>query len=327
MHRTAVLLAVVLVAAPLTGCLGLGGGEGTDEPLQKERADVTAELGGVEGVITDNAVQPVVGANVTLQEIDRTTQTASDGSYAFSRLDPGTYTMVVRGDGFVSTQETVTVAAGEASIVDVILTHATSKDAFMQQQELVGFLECGAAWKEEVTGLDMGGVSYQSVAVCAIPNLVLEDLTGNGNATNDRFMHFFDLEAPIEEMIYELDWSSQNTALNSVLEIRGFTNTNGSRIMEIGGPPPLYHVVTRDHWDQVEQNFTQRCEDGDDTWCGQNFRDTGWPMQIRVFTGWNCQEIPARACHVLQEEFTHYVSAFYNEPAPDGFSVIDGNGP
>ncbi len=317
------MLALVLLAAPLAGCLG--GDDGGDEPIQKEQADVTTSSGGIQGVVTDNAVQPVVGANLTLEGTGQTATTASDGSYAFSRIDPGTYTMVVRAEGFVTAKESVTVEAGDVATVDVLLTHLTSQQAFMQQQELVGFVECGAAWW--VTPMVL---PYSAVAACAVPNTVLEVAGLGGNATNDRFMHFFELEAPIDTVVYEMTWESETTALSTIMEVNGFPNDDEATFYESGGLPPIYARLDKPVFERVANNFTELCEgangtEADDSYCGFNFWDQGWPMQQRVFASPDCQETPARVCPVIQEEFTHYISAFYNAPAPEGFSVIDGN--
>lgn len=324
MRQGPVLLAMVLLAVPLAGCLG--GDEDAGEPIQKEQADVTESLGGIQGVVTDNAVQPIEGATLTLDEIDETATTASDGSYAFSRIQPGTYTMIVRAEGFVTTKEPVTVEAGEVATVDLLLTHLTSDQAFMQQQELVGFVECGAGWW--VTPMVL---PYSAVAACAVPNAVLEVAGLSGNATNDRFMHFFDLEAPVSTVVYEMTWDSENTALSTIMEVDGFPNDDEATFYESGGLPPIHARLDKPVFERVASNFTELCEgangtQADDSYCGFNFWDKGWPMQQRVFASSDCSQAPARVCPVVQEEFTHYVSAFYNEPAPDGFAVIDGNG-
>lgn len=325
MRQGTVLLVIVLLAAPLAGCLG-GDGD-ADEPLQEEQADVTESLGGIQGVVTDNAVQPIVGANLTLEELGETATTANDGSYAFSRIQPGTYTMIARAEGFVTTKETVTVEADEVATVDLLLTHLTSDQAFMQQQELVGFVECGAGWW--VTPMVL---PYSAVAACAVPNTALEVAGLSGNATNDRFMHVFDLEAPVSTVVYEMTWGSENTALSTNIEVAGFPNDDEATFHEGAGLPPLYARLDEPVFQRVATNFTELCEgangtEANDNYCGFNFWDKGWPLQVRVFASSDCSETPARVCPVLQEEFTHYVSAFYNEPAPDGFAILDENPP
>ncbi len=327
MHRGALLMAIALLAVGLTGCIG---GDDSDEPLQKERADVTADLGGVEGVVTDDAVQPVEGANVTLQELDRTTQTASDGSYAFSKIEPGAYTVVFRSDGFITAQETVTVQAGQAAILDVILTHAASQQAFMQQQELAGFIECGLGWETDPNPLP--GATSNAVAICAVP----QGLPGGENSTNDRFSHLFELEAPLDTMVYEISIPGDggpagSTVLSLDMWIEGFVFEERANVFDNVDAQDGHLIrVEQGDWDQISQNFTETCAgsngtEADDTFCGYNFRDRGWPLVVRAFADGSCIDAPASACAPIQQDFTHFISAFYNQPAPEGFSVLEGS--
>ncbi len=325
MRQVALWLTAVVLLAPLAGCLG--GDDGGDEDVQKQQADVTERLGGLEGVVTDDAVQPVVDANVTLIETNETTRTADDGSYAFSEIPPGEYTVAFEAPGFVSMRETASVQAGQAAVLDVILTRLTLQEPFTQRIEMNGFVECGIGWKQEVAEVVSPWLSDSARASCAVPNIYL-----GGNTTNDRFLHYFDLEAPVHTAVYELDWDGGGTPatdppLRTIMEVEGFINANGSRIMDVRGHSPIQVRLEPADWADLSQNFTDRCEglngsEENDDWCGYNFRDNGWPMVLRVFATGSCFDTPASACLVLQQAFTHYVSAFYNQPAPEGYSIL-----
>lgn len=326
MRPGALWLICILLVAPMAGCLG--GGDGGSEEVQEQRADVTERLGGLEGVVTDTAVQPVVGANVTLVETNQTTQTASDGSYAFSRVPPGEYTVRFETSGFVSARETATVQAGQAAVLDMILTRLSLQEPFTQQLEMTGFVECGVGWKQEAAEVVSPLLYDSALAACAVPNIYL-----GGNTTNDRFLHNFELEPPLHSVVYELGWDGGDTPatdppLRTIMEVQGFINANGSRIMDVRGHSPIQVRLEQPAWEDISQNFTERCQglngsQENDDWCGYNFRDTGWPLVLRVFATGGCFDTPASGCLVLQQEFTHYVSAFYNQPAPEGFSVLD----
>jgi hypothetical protein len=318
MARSA-LVALFLLSAGLTGCLG--GDDGGDEEVRRQRATVTSGLGGIEGVVTDEAIQPLAGANVTLVELEVVTATDTDGSYQFSNVQPGTYTVAVSGPGLLSTQQAVAVSAGRVATLDFVVAHLFTQEAYTQAFELVGFAECGVGW--HVTLADVQGVTFNSLAACAVPNLV----TGE-NATNDRFLHNFYLDPPVETVVYEMTWDAGGSPLGgpelwSVLEIRDFVNVNGSRFFNLIGPNPLYKRLDKDpHFLEMEQNFTTRCEEGEDEWCGLDFWDKGWNMLLRVFAASDCLPTPATACLVFQQEFTHLISAFYNAPAPPGYRLV-----
>jgi len=323
--RAFLLVSILLAAPALAGCTDAG----ADEPLRKERAEVTEVLGGIEGIVTDDAFQPVVDATVLMSERDLETRTASDGSYAFSRLIPGTYTVVVQAEGFVSASETAVVARNEVTELDFVVTHLFTEEAFRTAHELVGFLECGYGWREDVTGMNVFGLAFRAIALCAVPNSVLTDLGLGGNATNDRFLHFFRLDAPLSTVVYEMDWASNNptgdSALRARMEIRGFANQLNATIISKAGPPPLHVIVGPEQWQELQGNFTYRCNEGDDGWCGYNFFEDGWDMQMRVFASPGCNDLAVQFCPQFQQEFTHYVSGFYNAPAPEGYSVVQGN--
>ncbi len=318
------VLAIVLLLPAFVGCLG--GDEDSNEDVVRQRAEVTGELGGIEGVVTDPAIQPIEGATVLLVETNETVETAQDGSYAFSRVEPGTYTIQVRAEGFVPDEQTVQVRTGRAAVVDFIISHGAIQEAYTQELEMAGFVECGIGWRQDLADMPTVLLEDSAFAACAVPNLQL-----GGNATNDRFLHTFELEAPIATVVYELDWPSggpavADPALRTIMEIDGFINQNGSRLMDTRGGSPIVVRMDEPVWEQMDQNFTDRCEglngsEANDAWCGFNFWDNGWPLVLRVFATGDCADTPVAACLVFQQEFTHYVSAFYNEPAPSGYQI------
>ena len=319
--RPGVALSLILLLAllPLAGCVGGSGDE--NEPLRQQRAEVTEISGGIEGVVTDDAVQPVEGANVTIEETGALTRTASDGSYAFSRVLPGTYTLTVRAPGFVSTQETVSVRADEAAVVDLLLAHLFTQDAYQQTLEIAGFMECGLGWRIPVPEPAPQLVRRSALAACgAVNGLVLE------NATNDRFIHRLALDPPLDTLVYEMAWPGEagplgGTHLWSILDVEPVFNSNGSRIISKKGPSPLHVVVTADQWTELEGNLTTRCDEGEDAWC-LNVRDDGWPFLLRVFADSDCVSEVASACVIYQQRFDHVLSAFYNGPAPADYRIF-----
>lgn len=324
------LIALLLVTPVLTGCLGLGGDDGgTGEEVQKQRANVDDRAGGIEGVVTDDAIQPVTGANVTLVETDETVQTAGDGSFAFSLVAPGTYTVSVTAPGFLSAKEEVTVQANQASAVDFIINHLVSQQAFTQQFEFTAFIECalGAGFDFNGTVGDppgpvgqTGGITW---ATCSTLNL-------EGNTTNDRFLDTIELEAPIETLVWEASWDpSGNTAAENLWftsQVEGFAGVlsgpNETFYEDISVDSPLHARIDKPVFQNVSEHFQAQCEDGSDAHCGYNFWDRGWPITIRVFTAYDCLPTPVSGCAPVQMQVDNVFTAFYNAPAPDGFSVL-----
>jgi hypothetical protein len=316
MRRIATVAALASLVL-LAGCLGLGGEDGGDE-VQQNEAVTTDDTGGIEGLVTDEAVQPRADVTVTLPATGEETTTGEDGSYAFSKVEPGEHTLVFDREDLVSVEETVTVAAGDVAKLDVVMADTVEAQAFTQDLELVGFIECGVGWTTDPDPAP--GLTSNALAACSVPQILSE------NSTNDKFLHSFDLEPPIESLVYQMRWDGESTALSTQMEVQGFPFAEDAEILREEGTPPLDARLDRATFDELAGNFTERCEGANDTeqsdaYCGYNFAVEGWPMQTRVFVDSSCNELPARACTAVQQEFTHRMSAFYHDPAPDGFDL------
>lgn len=313
-----VLLAVALVTTGLAGCLG-GEDGNSGENVLKNRATVSESAGGVEGIITDAAVQPVEGATVTVRETGASTRSASDGSYAFSNVLPGTYTLAFEATGFVGTEEQVVVRSGAVSTSDVILAHVPSIVPFQQQYEFTGFVECSVA------------TPVFLVAVCSIPNIFVE------NATNDRFLFTFPLEADAHQVVVEMQWEPSTAIANSinmVVEPDGISNDDDVQLGEANGGSPLHLSVSREMLKAMDTNMTDVCK-GDkeagglpglpndpESYCRPSYIEEGGPVQIRLFVS---GEDPHDLGLAVQQQYHLVVTVFYHAPACEDFSVFAAN--
>jgi hypothetical protein len=63
----------------------------------------------------ESADMPAAGVTVTLQPDNKTTETASDGTYSFDGLEPGRYTVtpLLQGEKFTPSNQTLTLTWGE----------------------------------------------------------------------------------------------------------------------------------------------------------------------------------------------------------------------
>ena len=86
--------------------------------------------GDLTGTVTDPSGAVVSGATVTMKSdatgASRTATTGANGTYRFSLLQPGTYTVSVTAPGFSKSEATANVAIGQASIADVKMAVGTS---------------------------------------------------------------------------------------------------------------------------------------------------------------------------------------------------------
>lgn len=317
--RPLFLVGLLLAVPLLTGCLGLGGEDGADDrPELKNQATADESTGGIQGVVTDPAIQPIEGAEVTLQGLGQSTTTASDGSFAFSNLAPRDYTLEITADGFVSTTVDVSVSSGKVATSDTILAQKPTTQAFMQQQEFTGFVECSAS------------TPVVAVAVCAIPNFFVS------NTTNDRFMFTWEVEPNLHQLTAEIDWDPSQptgTHLSFNIEPAGISNEPTTTYAEPVGEGPLVANIDREALEAVEANMTAICNEeaepqgaispsNPDAYCRPNLLEEGGAFQARIFVS-NADPIPAGTN--LQQEYHVIVTMFYNAPACQDHSVFLDN--
>jgi hypothetical protein len=91
--------------------------------------DEESSFGGITGIVTNaNSNEIVSGAIVTLSPNNSSVQTDAAGSFSFSDLEPGTYTVQVKASNYETTTAQVSVVAGMITKCDVSLT-PTSQQA------------------------------------------------------------------------------------------------------------------------------------------------------------------------------------------------------
>ena len=90
----------------------------------------TQTTGDITGVVTDPSGAVVPNATVTVRDNNKGTQsetkTGKDGAYRFFLLPPSNYTVTARSTGFQATQQTLNVALGQITPVDLQLTIGSS---------------------------------------------------------------------------------------------------------------------------------------------------------------------------------------------------------
>lgn len=86
----------------------------------KEAVDI---YGTINGKVTDTSTgEPLNAAVVTLVPGSATIQTTTDGTFSFSGLEEGQYTVSVQKDGYQANRKNVTVISGEETNIVITLT-------------------------------------------------------------------------------------------------------------------------------------------------------------------------------------------------------------
>lgn len=85
--------------------------------------------GGLRGVVVDEAIHPILGANVTIDSLRLTSTTNADGAFAFKDLQPGAYFLTVQSFRYLTSQVSATVKAGVDSpdAIQVVLQANASR--------------------------------------------------------------------------------------------------------------------------------------------------------------------------------------------------------
>ena len=90
-------------------------------------SDFTLDIyGSISGKVTDYSTgKPIAVAQVTLVEDVKTIQTGSDGTFSFSDLEEGKYTISVQKEGYRPELKYPTVVSGETTEVVIALIEIT----------------------------------------------------------------------------------------------------------------------------------------------------------------------------------------------------------
>lgn len=314
--RWSLILGLVLLLPALAGCFG-----GDEEPSQagletRSRAQVSEDTGGVEGTVTDEAVQPIQGANVTLEGYGSRTTTTTDGSFAFSNVPPGEYTLDITARGFLGTERTVQVEPNQVSVAEILLAHQPTVRPYKQQLEFTGFIECSVAAN--------AAVASGSVNACSA-----------GNGTNSKTLFHSRLEENAWQIVTEMQWeptSALAERLTLIVEPEGFGNADKVTLAEDDAEAPIVLETDRARLTGVVRNASAICSGEEapvvtsnaasESYCNLQLVDEGGPLQIRVFSSGVAAGGRETAGGVIQQEFTVVQTIFYNAPACESFSVF-----
>lgn len=171
-------------------------------------AALTSDAGVLHGVVVDQAIRPIVGAQVHIAGGGKTYNATSDdvGQFRLIDLTPGTYIVEVSKAFHSAHQQAVVVETGvkDPPIVQFQLVFEASSVPFAVVYKHEGYHECGA----------------NVVRVCSNVNIatwiVVCGQTGGavclGNVTSDRSLFFQNIDGPPTFLQAELSWDATTPA-------------------------------------------------------------------------------------------------------------------
>jgi hypothetical protein len=147
--RTAPLLALLFTAGALSGCATPDkAGTEPQADFSTLGLDATATTGVLRGIVVDDAIRPIAGANVTLSPAaNGAAVTTAEGTFGFDGLAAGTYFVRVSKAGYNDTQAAADVVAGvaEPPITKVLLVRNPATAPYVEALTFNGFLSFGAS--------------------------------------------------------------------------------------------------------------------------------------------------------------------------------------
>lgn len=312
MRWTVLAAAALLAVALLAGCSGPGKGGASSTGPSALPVQVSETTGGIRGLVVDERIQPVAGANVTLRagETDQAAKTDKEGRFAFSNLKPGTYFLTVKDDLHKTVQSSAEVVAGvaEPPLTRIQVERLFKQDPYSIQVTRDGFFECSqdgaSVWYSSSTCAD-GVFGPASEAEPALSNVT----------SQEREWHS-DVAPGWQALVFEMAWepTSQGTSTKMGMVISTYKPTrNGAHCFAtlVGSSPDRLEIdvgVTHETACGVEPNQIPP----------EGMNNMSYFVSVRSADGVE----PGLA---LNQKFSVYLTMFHYGKPPNGWSLVAGD--
>lgn len=280
----------------LAGCVG---GQSDTPPDFDSVAPPAADpgrfsetTGAIEGVVVDDAINPIPNAQVGILSLSLVVVTDAAGAFSFSNLEPGAYQVQASALGYQSAGQSVDVEEGSVANARFILTPIPTAEPFPETQTFAGLIECG--W----------GISGAGTGNCLPIQFILQ-MFNLPNPTNTRTIGLFRVadKDNAKSGVFELVWdpSAATTAseLSLLVEQEGAGAVGGKLYNSSDGQSPIRVEVD----DEPYQDLVP--EEGKDK------------VQTRTFPA---ARTPPTT--VVNQRFTVYGTTCYFAACPEGFTAL-----
>jgi hypothetical protein len=280
----ALFLASLLV--PFAGCVG-SSGEPTGAEPSATQIVINDDVGGIEGTVVDDQLQPLVGAVVGIKETNAQTKADEAGRFAFGGLAPGAYTVLAQQLGYEGGAKPVDVKVGELASVRFVLVGLTTPEAYTELKIFGGLIECG--------------FGTAAVVGNCIPLQFLFDQIGT-NPTSTRTVGKYDVTDPtkVEGGVFEMKWTPSAAGagkdLGLYVDEDGAGPTSGTNFASKNGPSPVRIQVEKEPYEKIKPSKK---------------------LQTRTF-------LPGTTppSYVVNQRFEVFATHCYMAPCPDDYTVI-----
>lgn len=282
MRTAAQLLGLAVLGVALAGCSD-SSPSGKVSGIELQQVDNTAYLGSISGVVVDEAIRPVPGAQLSLlNRMGSNATSDADGLFVFEALEPGLYTISVapipEGERrFYGIQTTAEVVAGETAKVRVVLPSDVTPVPFHVTLAFDGFFQVGSGFVDEVLTLY---VYNKTVGPVTTPSPTCTCKWAFGAAETVQ--------------TFVVDLARQDT---------------------VESPSPTFWAFLLES--DIDDNDIWFCYDNP---CNAHVPGANFSAEARNFT---IEVWSDPAWVAVQQSFELFVTIFYAAPAPEGWSFMD----
>lgn len=271
-----------------------------EAPQTAGEAAFDESTGGIEGTVYNSEALPVADAQLSLQPGDRATSTAQDGSFSFSSVPPGKYTLFVAKLGYEAAARAVTVNARDTVAVRFQLAEIPVKEPRIEiLGPFKGYMTCRMG-----TPVSSGFCGFPIV-----PNSVSEQIW-----TNDKLYFLFRLTGEDwQNVVFEARWKPSTIATNpNMMQVFSYTNRTSTHWFADSGakPSPINFVYVHG-----ERGPGGQLPSGQPTEPNLNLTLRAW-----LTTPFGSTTRPVEVAYDLR--FDMMVSIFYSSDAPGGFTAL-----
>jgi hypothetical protein len=305
MKRASLGLVALLL---LAGCSGGNHPKASPDEQAFQGLDLkaTSTTGILRGVVVDDAIRPIAGAQVDLtggpaSAAPQSTKSTDQGAFAFDNLAPGTYFVHVQKGGYSAAQQSADVVAGvsdPAAIKVQLLRDASYVVPFAETYVFDGFIECSAGFADQLGDYAVENACSESVD----PGMGVPPVTPFSNSVT--FAQYNLSKAPTYVQS-EAVWQSTQAAsksLNLNFAVKDDSALDGWDDLSVDGPSPLLNAM---------DNATAAHFDGKDN-----------VLTLRVFPWTDSTPGPIVS---IEQKFTVYTTVFYGYQPPADWRLSSGD--
>lgn len=312
--RNLTLASTVVVLLLVAGCAEKPSGPSATETMHDDLPG-----GRIRGIVTDEALAPIANATVTIEGSDREARTGQSGRFEFVAVADGTWKISASASGYgLASKEIEVLDAALAEASFELVAIAVPDTSYYTTAIKSGRIFCGADWRIDASApqgpLAACGALYTTPANNIDSFAVTFDLSSNNISA-------------VRELVFETQWIPTQTfgsglrvfweAYQEITPAYEFTE-NLRTFTHVEGTSPLWGAA--DYTDILD-NVTGKKPSPE--FCAPNGPCKFWG---RVFPHASTlgSESPVDFSTYVDQSYTHYVTEFYGDKSPAGFTALAG---